>query len=157
MITAMKRCFITLLALGVTGCLSGALSDPSGTPPTDLGATSFPIGTYTNCAQGVHNPSGNVFLNVAGFESGGVLTLAQSGTTVMSTYVEQNGGAQSVSFSTTTGTSATVAQKGQVIPGLDLRRLGQFQLVIPRALGAGVNMVFGFDISVARRFCISAP
>jgi hypothetical protein len=56
-------------------------------------------------------------LNVVGFESGAVLTLAQSGNTVKSTYVDQNGVTQSLTFSTTTGTSATLAEKGQVIPG----------------------------------------
>jgi len=97
--TAMRTWFlVTLLALG-------------------LNAAGFPIGTYTSCAQGAHNPSGNNFLKVAGFQDGARLTLAQSGTTVTSTYVDQNGLAQSLSFYTTTDTLATIAEKGQVIPG----------------------------------------
>jgi hypothetical protein len=80
-------------------------------------AAGFPIGTYTSCAQGAHNPSGNKFLRAAGFQDGARLTLAQSGNTVTSTYVDQNGLTQSLSFSTTTDTLATIARKGQVIPG----------------------------------------
>jgi hypothetical protein len=109
----MKACFITLLALGVASCRAAPLPEHHAPP----GTASFPIGTYTNCARGARNPSGNLFLNVAGFETGGVLTLAQSGTTVAATYVDQSGVTQSVSFSTTTGTSATLTQAGQVIPG----------------------------------------
>jgi hypothetical protein len=113
----MKTCFVTLFALVVTGCQSRPLSNPSTTLPNDLCAAGFPIGTYTSCAQGAHNPSGNEFLKVAGFQDGARLTLMQSGTTVTSTYVDQNGPTQSLSFSTTTDTLATIAQKGQVIPG----------------------------------------
>jgi hypothetical protein len=109
----MKACFITLFALGVAGCRPTSVPERR-VPP---GAVSFPIGTYTNCARGARNPSGNVFLNAAGFEPGGVLTLAQSGTTVTATHVDQNGVTQSVSFSPTTGTSAALTEAGQVIPG----------------------------------------
>src|SRR5262249_20783916 len=98
----MKACLITLLALAVAGCRPTSLPERR-VPP---GTIDFPIGTYSNCAQGVRNPTGNLFVNVAGFQSGAVLTLAQSGTTVQSTYVDQNGATQSVNFSTTTGTSA---------------------------------------------------
>src|SRR5260370_10058140 len=100
----MKTCFVTLLTLVVTGW-------------QHAGAAGFPIGTYTSCAQGAHNPSGNEFLKVAGFQDGARLTLAQSGTTVTSTYVNQDGLTQSLSFSTTTDTLATIARTGQVIPG----------------------------------------
>jgi hypothetical protein len=110
----MKFCSITLLALGVTGCSARGLSDPSG---IDLGASSFPVGTYTNCAQGLRNPDGNTFLNGAGFQSGAILTLGQSGSNVMATYVDQNGATQSLGFSTTTSTSATLAQPGRVMAG----------------------------------------
>jgi hypothetical protein len=113
----MKTCLITLLALSVTSCLSQALSEQSTTPSANLGVSSFPIGTYTRCAQGTHSPSGNTFLNISGFQDGAVLTLAQSGTTVTSTYANQNSVAQSLSFSTTTRTSAGLARDGQVIPG----------------------------------------
>ena len=106
---------MALLAFAVVGCR--ATSYPGGRPLA--GTTSFPIGTYTNCAEGAgaRNPSGNVFLNGAGFESGAVLTLAQSGTTVTARYVDQNGVTQTVSFSTTTGTTATLTPSGQVLPG----------------------------------------
>ncbi|WP_437587875.1 hypothetical protein [Sorangium sp. So ce1000] len=117
----MRKYFIatTLVALVVTGCGDrSSLSDSSGGPPApDSGAIDFPIGTYMNCAQGMHNPDGNIFPNIAGFESGAVLTLAQSGRTVMATYVDQNGVTEAFSFSATTSTSATLAQPGQVIPG----------------------------------------
>jgi len=82
-----------------------------------LNAADFPVGTYTSCAQGTQNPSGAQFLRVAGFENGARLTLTQSGTTVTSAYVDQDGLTQSLSFSAATNTLATIAQKGQVIPG----------------------------------------
>jgi hypothetical protein len=65
----------------------------------------------------VHNPSGNEFLNAAGFQDGARLTLAQSGTTLTTTYVDQNGLTQLLRFSTETDTLATIHEKGQVIPG----------------------------------------
>jgi len=109
----MKACFIALLALGVAGCRPTVY--PPGTTIHDT--ATFPIGTYTNCAQGAYNPTGNLFLNLAGFEVGAMLTLAESGTTVTATYVDQNGLTQSASFSTTTGTSAMLNPAGQVILG----------------------------------------
>jgi hypothetical protein len=103
----MKTWCITLLALGFMGFQSRDLSDRS----------SFPIGTYASCAQGVHNPSGNRFLNASGFQDRAALTLAQSGTNVTSSYIDANGVTQALSFSATTGATATLTQKGQVIPG----------------------------------------
>lgn len=35
--------------------------------------------------------------------------------------------------------------------------IDDFELAIPRTLGAGINMVVGFAISVACRSCFSAP
>ncbi len=101
----------------------------------DLG---FPTGTYTRCAQGNHSPSGNEFLNVEGFEDGARLTLVQSGTTVTTTYVDQNGLTQSLSFSATAGTVATITQMGQVIPGF------KFMCV----LGVGKWMFYPANMSV---------
>jgi hypothetical protein len=106
--TAMKMCFVILLA----GCQSQGLSVPSG-----VGSIAFPIGTYTRCAEGQQNPNGNNFLNGAGFQVSATLTLAQSGDTVTSTYVDQNGIIQSLAFSPTATTQATLAGAGQVIPG----------------------------------------
>src|SRR5262245_22496748 len=112
----MKARLITLVALGLAACQPRVVLPERHVPP---GTISFPIGTYTNCARGAgtRGPSPNAFLNAAGFESGSVLTLAQSGTTVQATYVDWNGLTQSASFSTTTVTSATLAPAGQVIPG----------------------------------------
>ena len=56
-------------------------------------------------------------MRVAGFQEGAHLTLAQTGTTLTSTYVDQDGRTQSLNFSTTTDTLAAIAQKGQVISG----------------------------------------
>jgi hypothetical protein len=103
----MKTWCIALLALGFIGFQSRGLSDRN----------SFPIGTYASCAQGVHNPSGNRFLNASGFQDRAALTLAQRGTTVTSSYIDASGVTQSLSFSATTGATATLTQKGQVIPG----------------------------------------
>ena len=102
----MKTCFVALLAALVMGCA-----------PRQLGAADFPTGSYTRCAQGVHNPSGNVFFNIAGFEDGARLTVAQSGTTVTTTYVDPNGVTQSLSFSPTADAVAAITRKGQAIPG----------------------------------------
>jgi hypothetical protein len=113
----MKTWLITLLALSAAGLQSLAVSDASTARPNDFGVSSFPIGTYGSCAQGAHNPSGNKFFNTGGFQDGAVLILAQSGTTVTSSYIDQNRVTQSLSLSTTTGTTATLARKGQVIPG----------------------------------------
>jgi len=112
----MKARFITLLALGVAGCEPRVVFPEHHVLP---GIGSFPIGTYTTCAQGVRNPTGNLFLNIAGFQTGAVLKLAQTGTTLQSTYVDQNGATRSVSFSTTTDASATLTPAGQVIPGFN--------------------------------------
>jgi hypothetical protein len=109
--TAMEKCFVTLLAVG-------AASDQPRARPDQGSAASFLTGTYTSCAQGVQNPSGNVFLNGTGFQDGARLTLAQSGSTVMSTYVDQNGVTQSLRFSAVTRTLATIGREGQSILGL---------------------------------------
>src|SRR4051812_45348954 len=116
--TAMKTWLITLLAaLCATSCLAPALSEQSTTQPGGPAVRGFPTGTYTRCAQGTHNPSGNTFLNVGGFQDGTVVAVTYSGTTVTSTYTDQNSVTQSLSFSPTTRTSAALARKGQVIPG----------------------------------------
>jgi hypothetical protein len=81
-----------------------------------LNADGFPVGTYTSCSAGAQTPlSGSTFLSSV--VDGGALTLAQSGTTVTSTYVDHRGLTQSLRFSTKTDTLATIAQGGQVIPG----------------------------------------
>ncbi|MBV8896522.1 MAG: hypothetical protein JO051_08420 [Acidobacteriaceae bacterium] len=82
-----------------------------------FGAAGFPGATYTRCAQGEHNPSGNVFLNDAGFQDGARLTLAQSGTNVALTYVDPNGLTWSLSLAATAPTLATVTEKLQIVPG----------------------------------------
>ncbi len=88
-------------------------SDSGGGSQVDSGVVAFPVGTYTNCAQGVHNPPG-LFLNSAGFQSGAALTLVQSGATVHATYVDQNGSTSSLDFTVTSSTSATLASPAQV-------------------------------------------
>ena len=82
-----------------------------------LNAADFPVGSYTSCAQGAQNPSGGQFLRVSGFENGARLTVAQNGAAVSTMYVDETGATQSLNFSATTDTLATIAQKGQVIPG----------------------------------------
>jgi hypothetical protein len=109
----MKTLFIPL-AVFIASCSSSALPRES----TDLGMIAFPLGTYTSCAQATLNPNENVFLDVGGFQSGAAaLTLTQSGTTLTSTYVDQNGLAQSLRFSATSSSSATLAAPAQLVPG----------------------------------------
>src|SRR5690348_11710064 len=103
---AMKTGFVMLVAL-IMSCEA-----------TCLAAAGFPTGTYMRCAQGVHNPTGNEFLNTAGFQDGARLILTRNGTTVTTTYVDENGRPISLNFSATTDTVATITQKGQVILGL---------------------------------------
>src|SRR5689334_20841664 len=107
-----------LLALCVAGCRPQTLADQASRPSRGLEAAPFPGGTYTTCARGVHNPDGNIFLNTAGFESGAVLTLSQSGAAVKATYVDQNGLSQSLNFTALTATSAALAQPAQVSAGI---------------------------------------
>ena len=110
--------FPILLALWVAGCQAQTLTEPAARPSRGLEDARFPSGTYTTCAQGVHNPDGNIFLNTAGFESGAVLTLSQSGAAVKATYVDQNRLSQSLNFTTLTATSAVLAQPAQMSAGL---------------------------------------
>jgi hypothetical protein len=110
----MEARLIALVALGLAACQPRVVLPERHVPPATL---SFPIGTYTNCAQGARNPSGNLFLNTAGFHAGAVLTLAQTANAVTATYVDQNGLTLSASFSMTTGATATLAPADQVIPG----------------------------------------
>jgi hypothetical protein len=112
-----KTSFFTLLAFCATSLQGLGLSDRGTTPAKGRSVSTFPIGTYASCAQGAHNPTGNTFFNTSGFQDGSVLALAESGTTVTSSYIDQNGVTQSLSFSTTTGTTATLARRGQVIQG----------------------------------------
>jgi hypothetical protein len=110
--------FPILLALWVAGCQARTLTEQAARPPRGLEAAFFPSGTYTTCAQGEHNPDGNIFLNNAGFQSGAVLTLSQAGAAVNAKYVDQNGLSQSLNFTTLTATSAALAEPAQVSAGL---------------------------------------
>jgi len=104
----------TLLALLSMGC--GGSLDSGGGSVADSGAVAtqaFPVGTYTTCAQGVHD---NV-INSAGFQSGAVLTLAQTGDTLTATYVDQNGASSSFEFAQATSTTAALAPTGQTASG----------------------------------------
>jgi len=71
------------------------------------------VGIYTTCVEGTHD---NV-LNAAGFQSGAVLTLAQSGGALTATYVDQNGATSSFDFAPTTSTTAALAPAGQMASG----------------------------------------
>ncbi len=124
-----------LLALQVAAC--GARSDLGAIAPRDAsapdapahdapahdaeavdsGAVAFPLGTYTDCAQGLHNPDGNIFMNSTGFEPGATLTLEQSGATLGASYVDLGGTTSSFDFAATSATSATLAHAAQVSSG----------------------------------------
>jgi hypothetical protein len=80
-------------------------------------AATFPVGTYTSCAQGTNNPSGNLFPRTAGFQDGARLVVTESGATVTSTYVDQNGVTQTLQFASAADGLAVIGQTGQVIPG----------------------------------------
>ena len=112
------RSIVVLLSICVAGCQVRALTEQAAPPSPGLAAARFPSGTYTTCARGVHNPDGNIFMNTAGFESGGVLTLSQSGALVKATYVDQNRFSQSMDFTAMTATTAVLAQPAQVSAGL---------------------------------------
>ena len=112
----MKELFAFLvLVLILVGCSSSGLSGVTGgTPPMDMSGGGFPVGTYLNCAEGVHSPDGKDFLNSAGFQATGSLTLTQSGSAVNVAYVDQNGLTQTLGFLATTGEAAALAQPAQV-------------------------------------------
>jgi hypothetical protein len=90
-------------------------------PALVVNAAGFPVGTYTSCAQGTNNPSGNLFPRTAGFQDGARLVVTESGATVTSTYVDQNGVTQALRFAAADGLVedrlAVIGQMGQVIPG----------------------------------------
>ncbi len=104
-----------LLSFLVAACGARTVADDSSAK--EVATPIFPVGTYTNCARGVKNLDGNVFLNVSGFESGARLTLTQSGRTVTAEYVEHSGEASLLDFVVSTNTAATLAAAGQVAPG----------------------------------------
>jgi hypothetical protein len=109
---------LTLLSMGCGGSLDsgGAAAGDSGASTGDSGAAgteAFPVGTYTTCVEGMHD---NV-LNTAGFQSGAVLTLTQSGGTLSAKYVDQNGATSSFEFASTTSTVGTLAPSGQTASG----------------------------------------
>src|SRR5271167_4431032 len=89
-------------------------------PALVVNAAGFPVGTYTSCAQGTNNPSGNLFPRTAGFQEGARLVVTESGATVTSTYVDQNGVTQALQFAAAADGSAedrlaVIGQMGQVI------------------------------------------
>jgi hypothetical protein len=141
--TFRKMAVPALLALAAEGCHARPRTeriDMSSAPP---GPARFPVGKYTTCAQGEHNPDGNIFLNTAGFESAAVLTLTQDGTNVTATYIDQNGLSQALSFAIATPTSATLAEPGRVSAGFSslcvqgLRK----EMASPAALNATAGMM----------------
>src|SRR5271169_5134403 len=106
------RLVAALVAFFLSGC--GARSDLEGT-------SSGLSGTYTRCAQGAHGAgtpvNGGNFLNVAGFEEGASLTLAQRGDALTLRYLEADGHALALDFAATASTSATLVSAGQAVPG----------------------------------------
>src|SRR5262249_29704631 len=100
------RLAAALVALSLSGC--GARSDLEVTPP---GLS----GTYTRCAQGAHGAPG--FQDVAGFQKGASLALAQRGRAVTVRYLDADGPALSLHFAATSGTSATLVSEGLTVPG----------------------------------------
>jgi hypothetical protein len=86
-------------------------------PTLVANAASFPVGTYTSCAQGTNTPSGNLFPRTAGFQDGARLVVTESGATVTSTYVDQNGVTQALQFAPAADGLAVIGKMGQVIPG----------------------------------------
>ncbi len=114
-----------LLALPLIGC--GARSTlglgtaeqqdaGAGGAAADSGTITFPLGTFTDCAMGEHNPDGAV-MNVSGFEPGATLELARSGAAVTATFTDFNGSASTLDFFPTTNRSAILAHNGQVSSG----------------------------------------
>lgn len=117
---AMQTRLMILMVIGATACESRALTQRSDLASADLGPTQFPTGTYTNCAKGTFSTSGQE-LNVSGFDTGGALTVSHNGANIESTYVDENGVAQSVHFAPSTNTSASLVDPGQTIPGFGVQ------------------------------------
>ena len=103
-----------IVAFVTAGCGSRTDLDDGGGAAT--GTAAFPVGTYTNCAEGFFDLGSHGDLDSSGFEAGATLTLGQSGSDLTATYV-QNGITQKLDFSVTTSTSATLAPTGQLVHG----------------------------------------
>ncbi len=109
LVTLLAASSLSLASLASLGCSS---SDP----PSDA----FPVGPYyTRCAGGTHVPgSAPPFLNSIGFLSGPAsFTLEQSGSVLPARYYDENGKESLFDFAVTTSTSATLASKGETVPG----------------------------------------
>ena len=96
-------------------------------PALVMNAATIPVGTYTSCAQGTNNPSGNLFPRTAGFQDGARLVVTGSGATVTSTYVDQNGVTQALQF----------ASAGRWVGGDRANGPGDSRLQEPLRVGGG--------------------
>jgi hypothetical protein len=84
-------------------------------PALVVNAASFPVGTYTSRVRGTNNPSGNLFPRTAGFQDRARLVVTESGATLTSTYVDQNGVTQALQFAAADGL-AVIGQMGTRFP-----------------------------------------
>jgi hypothetical protein len=105
-----------------SGGSSGTTSDTTsaagsgGSSGTTSNTTSFPVGTFTSCAEGNEGPDGS-FVNEDGVISGATLTVAQEGSTLTVTYVDLSGANDAFTFEPTSDTSAVLASGGATATG----------------------------------------
>jgi len=98
----------------VTATLLAACGGRTVTSEEPAGMT-FPVGTWTHCAEGTHADNG-VFLNSGGYVPDASLSLSQSGST-LSARLEGKGELLAFDFDVTTRHSAALAHSAQPIPG----------------------------------------
>ncbi len=113
------RAVLLLTFLSVAGCGARTIGDDPGAPRPagDAGAPTFPVGTWHDCAEGLENPNGNLFLNSSGFVADGALALAQDGATVTAKYSGATGVTHALQFTATTAMSASLAPSVQTASG----------------------------------------
>lgn len=132
----MRGCAAAIVAsILLAGC--GGQSIATGAA-ADAGAPPFPTGTYTSCAQGLRDD----MLDIAGFEQGATLDVVQHGSTLIATYVDQNGSTNALAFAPATSTSATLAGEAQVSAGFSVDcvqgvgAMGTYPAVLDATAGA---------------------
>lgn len=123
------------IGAGAGGAAGAAAAGDAG---AGAGATRFPTGTYTTCAEGLYD---NI-LNAAGFEDGATLDVAQDGGALTATYVDQSGATSTLGFTLTSSTSATLAGTAQITAGFSVQcvhgpgNVGTYPAVMDATAGA---------------------
>ena len=120
---------LATLLLGASGCGArselasvnasggdGALAADSG---TETSTSTFPVGTYSTCARGLHAADASALLGSFDFLPGASLTVTgttatASASSLLATYVDENGARSSFDFVPTSSATATLASSAHI-------------------------------------------